>query len=84
MAAIRNKYVDQSQSLNVYHKEAKYSKISSALVYAWKVGLKTGVYYTRTRDVRKANVNLATSSTTASPLPEKPKDSPFECFGCSA
>ena len=84
LAAIRNKYVDQSQSLNVYHKEAKYSKISSALVYAWKVGLKTGVYYTRTRDVRKANVNLATSSTTASALPEKPKDSPFECFGCSA
>jgi ribonucleoside-diphosphate reductase alpha chain len=38
LAIIRNKYVDQSQSMNVYHKDAKYSKISSALVFAWKNG----------------------------------------------
>jgi ribonucleoside-diphosphate reductase alpha chain len=81
LAIIRNKYVDQSQSLNVYHQDAKYTKISSAMMYAWKNGLKTGVYYTRTKDKRDNNHKLATSNEI---LPEKPKDSPFECFGCSA
>lgn len=84
LAVIRNKYVDQSQSLNVYHSEAKYSKISSALAYAWKHGLKTGVYYTRTTDKRSNNVNLAVKSNEKNNTPEKPKDSPFDCYGCSA
>lgn len=82
LAIIRNKYVDQSQSLNVYHADAKYSKIASALMYAWKGGLKTGVYYTRSKSKLDTNTKLATS--TVNELPEKPKDSQFECFGCSA
>jgi ribonucleoside-diphosphate reductase alpha chain len=82
LSIIRNKYVDQSQSLNVYHADAKYSKIASALMYAWKGGLKTGVYYTRTKSKLDANSKLASMNTEV--LPEKPKDSPFECFGCSA
>ena len=82
LSIIRNKYVDQSQSLNVYHSDAKYSKIASALMYAWKGGLKTGSYYTRTKSKLEANSKLASMKTEV--LPEKPKDSPFECFGCSA
>jgi ribonucleoside-diphosphate reductase alpha chain len=82
LAIIRNKYVDQSQSLNVYHSEAKYSKIASALMYAWKGGLKTGAYYTRTKSKLENNTKLASSSVNL--IPEKPKDSQFECFGCSA
>lgn len=82
LAIIRNQYVDQSQSLNVYHSDAKYSKIASALMYAWKGGLKTGVYYTRSKSKLGTNTKLATSK--ASETPEKPKDSTFECFGCSA
>ena len=78
LASVRNQYVDQSQSMNVYHKDAKYSKISSALMYAWKVGLKTGVYYTRTKSKIENNAKLAGVSK------EKPKDSQFECFGCSS
>lgn len=78
LASIRNQYVDQSQSMNVYHKDAKYSKISSALMYAWKVGLKTGVYYTRTKSKIENNAKLAGVSK------EKPKDSQYECFGCSS
>jgi len=78
LAAVRNSYVDQSQSMNVYHKDAKYSKISSALMYAWKIGLKTGVYYTRTKSKIENNAKLAGVSK------EKPKDSQFECFGCSS
>lgn len=82
LAIIRNKYVDQSQSLNVYHADAKYGKIASALMYAWKGGLKTGVYYTRTKSKLETNTKLATNQITV--LDKKPKDSQFECFGCSA
>lgn len=81
LAIIRNKFVDQSQSLNVYHSEAKYAKIASALMYAWKGGLKTGVYYTRSKSKLDANTKLASNQISNV---EKPKDSPFECFGCSA
>jgi ribonucleoside-diphosphate reductase alpha chain len=81
LSIIRNKYVDQSQSLNVYHSDAKYAKIASALMYAWKGGLKTGVYYTRTKSKLEANSKLASSQ--IANQPEKPKDSQFECFGCS-
>lgn len=82
LSIIRNKYVDQSQSLNMYHADAKYSKISSALMYAWKGGLKTGVYYTRTKSKIDSNKKLSTSTNEF--IPEKPKDSQFECFGCSS
>ena len=83
LSIIRNKFIDQSQSLNVYHSEAKYSKISSALTYAWKNGLKTGVYYTRTKSKLDRNSKL---STTTEVKVEKPKDSLFSCHGggCSA
>ena len=81
LSIIRNKYVDQSQSLNVYHSDAKYAKIASALMYAWKGGLKTGVYYTRTKSKLDANAKLASNQIN---IPKKPKDSQFECFGCSA
>jgi ribonucleoside-diphosphate reductase alpha chain len=82
LSIIRNKYVDQSQSLNIYHADAKYGKIASALMYAWKGGLKTGVYYTRTKSKLEANSKLA--STQIANQPDKPKDTQFECFGCSA
>lgn len=82
LAIIRNKYVDQSQSLNVYHSDAKYGKIASALMYAWKGGLKTGVYYTRTKSKLDTNTKLASNQITT-PLKQKPKDSQFECFGCT-
>mgnify|MGYP000508808807 CR=1 FL=1 len=81
LAIIRNEFVDQSQSLNVYHYDAKYSKIASALMYAWKGGLKTGVYYTRTKSKLETNSKLASSEIK---VVEKPADSPYECFGCSA
>lgn len=81
LSIIRNKYIDQSQSLNIYHSEAKYAKIASALMYAWKGGLKTGVYYTRTKSKLDANSKLASNKVN---IVEKPKDTQFECFGCSA
>ena len=81
LSIIRNGFIDQSQSLNIYHSEAKYAKIASALMYAWKGGLKTGVYYTRTKSKLDANSKLASNKVN---VVEKPKDTQFECFGCSA
>jgi ribonucleoside-diphosphate reductase alpha subunit len=80
LSIIRNKYVDQSQSLNVYHKDAKYSKISSALVFAWKNGLKTGAYYTRTESKLGKNKKLSASENAVETV-KKPENSMFTCAG---
>lgn len=85
LSVIRNKYVDQSQSLNVYHKNAEYKKISSALAFAWKNGLKTGVYYTRTLSKLGKNSKLSASSNESKSSPSKPENSMFSCAGgCDA
>ena len=80
LSIIRNKYVDQGQSLNVYHASAKYSKIASALMYAWKGGLKSGVYYTRTKSKLKSNEKLGATSIKEVEV-KKPVDSVFSCAG---
>tara|TARA_B100000795_G_scaffold8999_1_gene6375 strand:- start:933 stop:3512 length:2580 start_codon:yes stop_codon:yes gene_type:complete len=48
MSADRGAYICQSQSLNLWMKEPSYDKLTSMHVYAWKKGLKTGLYYLRT------------------------------------
>ena len=49
MAADRGAYIDQSQSFNVHMPNVNYAKLTSMHFYAWKKGLKTGMYYLRTR-----------------------------------
>ncbi|MBC7864608.1 MAG: ribonucleoside-diphosphate reductase subunit alpha, partial [Bacteroidia bacterium] len=49
MAADRGAFIDQSQSLNLFIQNANFAKLSSAHFYAWKKGLKTGMYYLRTK-----------------------------------
>jgi len=49
MAADRGPFIDQSQSMNVHIAEPNTSKLTSMHFYAWKKGLKTGMYYLRTR-----------------------------------
>jgi ribonucleoside-diphosphate reductase subunit M1 len=49
MAADRGAFIDQSQSLNIHLAEPTFGKMSSMHFYAWKRGLKTGLYYLRTR-----------------------------------
>jgi ribonucleoside-diphosphate reductase subunit M1 len=49
MAADRGAFIDQSQSLNIHLAEPTFGKMSSMHFYAWRVGLKTGLYYLRTR-----------------------------------
>ncbi|OIR57367.1 MAG: ribonucleoside-diphosphate reductase large chain, partial [Amphiamblys sp. WSBS2006] len=48
MAAARSPYIDQSQSLNLYMAAPTYTRLTSMHFYAWKLGLKTGLYYLRT------------------------------------
>jgi ribonucleotide reductase alpha subunit len=49
MAADRGAYIDQSQSLNIFMENPTVAKLSSMHFYGWKKGLKTGMYYLRTR-----------------------------------
>ena len=49
MAADRAVYIDQSQSMNLFVESPTVSKLSSMHMYAWKTGLKTGMYYLRSK-----------------------------------
>jgi ribonucleoside-diphosphate reductase alpha chain len=49
MSQSRGPYIDQGQSLNVFMEDPNFGKLSSMHFYAWKAGLKTGMYYLRTR-----------------------------------
>lgn len=49
MAADRGAFICQSQSLNLHVQEPTFSKLTSMHFYAWKKGLKTGMYYLRTK-----------------------------------
>ena len=49
MAADRGAFICQSQSLNIFIPDANFAKLSSMHFYAWKKGLKTGMYYLRTK-----------------------------------
>jgi ribonucleoside-diphosphate reductase alpha chain len=67
MAAARNAYIDQSQSLNLFAESPNIGKLSSMYMYAWKKGLKT-TYYLRSRPatkIAKATVQNASAQTGA-------------------
>ena len=49
MAADRGRFIDQSQSMNLFMESPTMSKLSSMHLYAWKSGLKTGMYYLRSK-----------------------------------
>ena len=49
MARHRGYFIDQSQSLNLFMEGATMAKLTSMHFYAWKSGLKTGMYYLRTK-----------------------------------
>lgn len=60
MSRERGYFIDQSQSLNLFMEGATYAKLTSMHFYAWKSGLKTGMYYLRTKsavDAIKFTVN---------------------------
>lgn len=54
MAAERGAYICQSQSLNLFIAEPNFAKLTSMHFYAWERGLKTGMYYLRTKPAASA------------------------------
>ena len=54
MARQRGYFIDQSQSLNLFMKDPDFGKLTSMHFYAWKSGLKTGMYYLRTKSAVNA------------------------------
>merc|ERR1711943_56432 len=65
MAADRGAYIDQSQSLNIHMTDATTAKLSSMHFHGWQLGLKTGMYYLRTKaaaDAIKFTVDVSQAS----------------------
>lgn len=58
MAADRGAFIDQSQSMNLWMAEPNHNKISNMHMYSWKKGLKTGMYYLRTKAASQAMQSL--------------------------
>lgn len=93
MTADRAPFVCQSQSLNLHIANPDYGKITSMHFYAWRKGLKTGMYYLRTKaaaDAIKFTVEktpVKTSEPSRKPTPEEIEacaiDDPDACLLCS-
>lgn len=70
MSADRGAYIDQSQSLNIFMENATFAKLTSMHFYGWKAGLKTGMYYLRTKAARDAIKFTIDKSKLAEPIQE--------------
>jgi ribonucleoside-diphosphate reductase subunit M1 len=82
MAADRGPFIDQSQSMNLFIAEPNFAKLSSMHFYAWKSGLKTGMYYLRSRpafDAIKFTVDNNTIKEVASKKEERNLREPIVC-----
>jgi ribonucleoside-diphosphate reductase alpha chain len=68
MAANRSVFIDQSQSLNLFIDNATKPKLLAAHLFGWKLGLKTGMYYLRTRAAVDALKGLGVDTSTSKPV----------------
>jgi len=100
MARHRGYFIDQSQSLNLFMKDPDYAKLTSMHFYGWKSGLKTGMYYLRTKSAVNAiqfTVSKKTDELPAGAVEEKPltgeelkemiiksKENPDDCLMCGS
>jgi len=74
MAADRGAYIDQSQSLNIFLQDPNFGKLTSMHFYGWKKGLKTGMYYLRTKAAADAIKFTVDKSKLAQPMNEEVSD----------
>ena len=94
MAADRGAYIDQSQSLNIFMENANFAKLTSMHFYGWKAGLKTGMYYLRTKsatDAIKFTLDKAAMSEPVAKTEEERMadidcslDDPDNCVSCGS
>ncbi|AXT18827.1 ribonucleoside-diphosphate reductase subunit alpha [Flavobacteriaceae bacterium AU392] len=73
MSRQRGYFIDQSQSLNLFLEGATMAKLTSMHFYAWKSGLKTGMYYLRTKAAVDAKKFTVTKETKKEPVVETTK-----------
>ncbi|MFT4111222.1 ribonucleoside-diphosphate reductase subunit alpha [Silvibacterium sp.] len=80
MAAARNAYLDQSQSLNLFAESPNIGRLSSMYMYAWKKGLKT-TYYLRSRPATKIAKTTVpgAAARTAAPAPAVSTSAAIAC-----
>ncbi len=95
MAADRGAYVCQSQSMNVHIQDPNFGKLTSMHFYAWKAGLKTGMYYLRSKAATDAIKFTVAKEQEQQPDTEAIKaqnqadmscslDNPDECIACGS
>lgn len=89
MAADRGAYIDQSQSLNIHMEDTNFGKLSSLHFAAWKLGLKTGMYYLRTRPAVDAIKFTIKETSKAAPADQQAAmvcslDNPEDCVSCGS
>ena len=75
-ASDRGAYVCQSQSMNIFLEDPDITKLSNMHFYSWKKGLKTGIYYLRTRPVARVQA--------FSQEAKKYEREDTECLSCGA
>ncbi|TXB63916.1 ribonucleoside-diphosphate reductase subunit alpha [Vicingus serpentipes] len=83
MAADRGAFVCQSQSLNLFMENPNFAKLTSMHFYAWKKGLKTGMYYLRTKAARDAVKFTVTKDAIAQPTAQQLKEEAEAALACS-
>ncbi|WP_422360384.1 ribonucleoside-diphosphate reductase subunit alpha [Reichenbachiella sp.] len=88
MSADRGAYICQSQSLNIHLQEPNFGKMTSMHFYAWEKGLKTGMYYLRTKAAADAIKFTVSKEENTNFIPANDKEgeanSQFECVGCGS
>ncbi len=86
MAADRAPFIDQTQSMNLWLATPTFGKVNSMHMYAWKKGLKTGMYYLRSRSAVDAVKVTVSSEKKAkeSYVKEAQSNEPEDCVTCSA
>ena len=86
MASDRAPFIDQTQSMNLWLSNPTFGKVSSMHMYAWKKGLKTGMYYLRSRSaVDAVKVTVSSEKKAKENFLNKNKvEDNEECLTCSA
>ena len=86
MAADRAPFIDQTQSMNLWLSNPTFGKVNSMHMYAWKKGLKTGMYYLRSRSaVDAVKVTVSSEKKVKEDfLNNNSTENPDECLTCSA
>lgn len=94
LSADRGAYICQSQSLNIHIQDPNFGKLTSMHFYAWKKGLKTGMYYLRSKAATSAiqfTVDKAAASAPSAAQLEKQAadlacslDDPDSCEACGS